>query len=415
MAQNHPTEAPISNPPPSFPPRRRALWLVILLTAIACSAVPGSFVVWATEQEPVAGQKETAPQPAKTGEPSSGQAAHDQDADALQADVALVQAALSRAHGPDSHSVSEALGVDIQRSKSDSVNWETNGLKDLGDLDGDGISEFALNRLPAASHDATNETTEEQSASWELFLLAWDGSTWRASLIKAGFEPYEFRVVSSPHADTVQLAVIVYAGATAVPYPAIYQFKEHVASLLWDGRADDSQYEGYAQGKIEFLQSGAGGGLEMIASGRADPGVIHFPRIGKRGFDAQAFYDWDGRAYVPKKTEYTPNQDYQLYQFISALHLRNFRAAYGLIDPVKFLKTDSPSLDAFRQRMENAMPEFLDDQIFEAREPSSNAADDFAFELTQEDKHYVYHPSFSEDAKHLLTGLERREDSGGDH
>jgi len=359
---------------------------------------------------PLTDAMQAAPQPAKSGESSSGQASSDQEAGAIQADVALVQAALTRARVPDAHSLSEALGIDISRSKGDSIDWETNGLKDLGDLNGDGVSVVALNRLPAASGNAANETTAEQPAAWELFLLAWDGAAWRASLLKAGFEPYELRVISSSHTDTVHLALILYGGATAVPYPAIYQLKEHVASLLWDGRADESQYEGYPQGKIEFLQSSASSGPEMITSGRADPGLLQFPKGGRRGFDVQAVYGWDGRAYIPKKTEYSPNQDYQLYQFISALHLHNFRAAYALIDPAKFLKTDSPSLDAFRQRMQNGLPEFLDDQIFEAREPSSNAAVDFAFELTLEDKHYVYHPSFSADSKQLLTGLERLEE-----
>jgi hypothetical protein len=35
--------------------------------------------------------------------------------------------------------------------------------------------------------------------------------------------------------------------------------------------------------------------------------------------------------------------------------------------------------------------------------------DDFSFELILEDKVYTYHPAFSPDTKHLLTGLERRE------
>jgi hypothetical protein len=376
----------------------KCLCWIMLIAGFACAAGLCSSV-----------KQTTAQQPAKTGESPSGQASGDQDASAIQADVALVQAALTRAKGPDSHSLSEALGIDISRAKGDSIDWETNGLKDLGDLDGDGVSEFALNRLPAASHGAPNETIEEQAASWELFLLAWDGAAWRASLLKAGFEPYELRVVSSPRAETVQLALILYAGATAVPYPAIYQFKEHVASLLWDGHADESQYEGYAQGKIEFLQLSAGGDPEMIASGHADPGVIRFSRDGKRGFDVQALYDWDGKAYVPKKTEYTPNQDYQLYQFISALHLHNFRAAYALIDPAKFLKTDSPSLKIFQQRIESDFAEFLDDEIFEAVNSAPTSTDDFNFEVQREGKTFVYRPQFSPGPEHLITTLDRRD------
>jgi len=86
-----------------------------------------------------------------------------------------------------------------------------------------------------------------------------------------------------------------------------------------------------------------------------------------------------------------------------------------LIDPPKFLKTDTPSPQVFRQRMEDLWPEFLDDQIFEARDPDSKADDAFAFELTQEERRYIYLPSFGADSKHLLTGLARREESRDDH
>jgi hypothetical protein len=200
------------------------------------------------------------------------------------------------------------------------------------------------------------------------------------------------------------IAVTVFAGVTRVPYPAVFRFQDHSAALVWDGRSDESRYEGYDEGRVQFRV--AGGVLQMVADGRADPGLLVFPKSGARGFDAQSLYNWTGNAFDPVKTEYTANRDFTLYRFIAALHLRDFRTAYGLIDPAKFLKTDKPTLEAFRKMIQDQFPEFLDDQIFKA--PESGAAES-TFQLKMADKVYVYTPSFSGSAPFLLTGLGRQE------
>jgi hypothetical protein len=91
--------------------------------------------------------------------------------------------------------------------------------------------------------------------------------------------------------------------------------------------------------------------------------------------------------------------------------MHDFRSAYTLIDPGKFLKTDAPRLENFRQMIEENWREFLDNQVFQAREAQDGSPDALAFELP--DKHYVYRPTLSNDGKFLLTGLERKVEMPG--
>jgi hypothetical protein len=70
------------------------------------------------------------------------------------------------------------------------------------------------------------------------------------------------------------------------------------------------------------------------------------------------------------------------------------------------LKTDAPSLEKFRHMVEENWPEFLDDQVFQAREASAGSPEALAFELPE--KHYVYRPTLSDDGRFLLTSLERK-------
>jgi len=279
-------------------------------------------------------------------------------------------------------------------------------LTALPDLDGDGSAEVVLEwtRLSAADSPAGTDT---DSRSWVLLLLAWDGTRWRASKMLAGDEDYALAILPQRLSNALGVAVVLTERERQVPYPVIFRVEKHAAALAWDGRSDDSRYQGYAGGKVEFRKGGASG-PEMAVTGKADPGVISFPPENPRGFEATALYRWEDGAFVPVKTEYTSNPDYTLYRFISALHLRDFRSAYALLDPRRFLKTDSPTLDLFRQQMEDSWPEFLDDQVFEARTGASGSAD-YAFELNSEDKHVLYLPHFSDDERHLLVGLEKRD------
>jgi hypothetical protein len=195
----------------------------------------------------------------------------------------------------------------------------------------------------------------------------------------------------------------------AIPDPVVFLVKDHAAALIWDGQGEDSRYHGYAHGQVTFRNLDKPAATGMLVTGRADPGLLTFAKDGRRGFQVSTTYRWDGQAYVPGKTEYSLNADYTLYRFISALHLHEYSVAYSLIDAKKFLQTDSPNLEVFRQFIKDSWPEFLGDQVFEAREAPPGAPDDYAFSLPEKD--YVYHPTFSSEGKFLLTGLERREET----
>jgi hypothetical protein len=207
------------------------------------------------------------------------------------------------------------------------------------------------------------------------------------------------------------IAVVNVMGEEALPYPAIFRVREHEAALVWDSQGEDNRYNALAHAQIEFQDNAKLDQTDMIVTGRADPGLLQFQPGGHRGFSARCVYHWDGQAYVPDQTEYSPGPDNSLYRFIAALHLHDFRSAYALIDPGKFLKTDAPSLEKFRQMMEENWREFLDDQIFQAREPEAGSPDTLAFELPE--KHYVYLPTLSTDGRFLLLGLEREVEMPG--
>jgi hypothetical protein len=335
--------------------------------------------------------------------------------------VKEVQAAVGVVATPDPQVLAKALGVELYPEGSQADESETNSLESLGDLDGDGIPEMAL-RWTGLSRPVPEVAKEpeagrgqeegEQPGSlpvWIVFLLAWDGARWNVTCLMETVSQFTVQVQPLLGRSTREVVVLVVSGASAQPYPVVFQFKNHAAALLWDSRTDESRYQGYAQGKVGFQDEDGDGILELVSSGRADPGLLIFPLEGARGFEARAVYAWNGKAYVPSKTEYSANQDYILYRFISALHLRDFRGAYALVDPAKFLGTKEPSLAAFRKQIESSWAEFLDDHIFEAPDVSQSAPNDFAFELKLRNKLYTYHPSFGPGPTYLLTGLERRE------
>lgn len=332
-----------------------------------------------------------------------------------------VEAAVKKVATPDPQALAKALKVELYLEGSQPDESETNSLESLGDLDGDGAPEMLLRwtgqarpALPTAAQAEANQGPEEGEPQgpldvWTIFLLAWDGARWNVSPMMDTTNQFTVQVEPLLGPATRELVVLISVGATAVPYPVIFQFQNHAANLLWDSRADESRYQGYARGKVELRDEDGDGLFELTASGRADPGLLVFPPQGRRGFEARAVYKWDGKAYVPGKIEYSANQDYTLYRFISALHLHDFRGAYALIDPAKFLGTQEPSLEVFRKQIETTWPEFLDDHIFEVTDSGQAALDDFSFELKLDDKVYTYHPSFRPDAGHLLTGLKRQE------
>jgi hypothetical protein len=330
---------------------------------------------------------------------------------------AEIQAVLENVSAPDLAALGRAFKTIVRKPDERSSELSSTDLVDLGDLDGDGVSEVVLD-LPVTA--GSEEDTLGQAASPSLrglYLLSWDGTRWKASRLAPLAESFQFQVVRLGESAGRCIAVVNEIGEPAMPYPAIFQLREHEAALLWDGRAENSLYNAFERGQIEFREDAKLDQTNMIETGRADPGLLRCERGGHRGFNAKCVYHWDGQAYVPERMEYAAGPDYTIYRFIAALHLHDFRSAYTLIDPGKFLKTGAPTLEKFHRMIQEDWPEFLDDRIFQAREAGAGSPDALAFELRE--KHYVYRPTLSHDGRFLLTGLERRvetpsEDSGGD-
>jgi hypothetical protein len=356
-----------------------------------------------------------ADQPTPAGEEGQAETGSEpsQSSETEQADEMLagIRAVLANVSSPDLGVLAQAFDTSVKKQDEASSESSAIELIELGDLDGDGVSEIAL-KMPVSG--ASQEDTQAQPSPVSLrglYLLSWDGTHWKASRLAAPAESLQFKVVRLGKSTGRGIAVVNLIGEGAAPYPAIFQLREHEAVLLWDSQAGDSRYNALEHGQIEFQDDPKLDQTEMIVTGRADPGLLQFQPGGHRGFSARCLYHWDGQAYVPARTEYSPGPDYSLYRFIAALHLRDFRSAYALIDPGKFLKTTAPSLEQFRQMIEKNWPEFLDDQVFQAREANAGSPDALAFELPE--KHYVYRPTLSNDGKFLLTGLERNVEMPG--
>jgi hypothetical protein len=316
--------------------------------------------------------------------------------------TALVRSRISSVNTPDAASLARALGV-APPSKEAPPDTLISRLQDLGDLDGDGHSEYALVWTGRQQSAEEGNSMASAGLAWALFLVAWDGLHWQASPLMGGFEPFSVQVLPPMSAMQREIAVIVQAGATEVPFPAVFEYRAHRATLAWDGRSDESRYQGYDNGELEFRAEH--GALQMVETGRADPGLLVFPKNGARGFEARTAYDWEHAAFIPVKTEYAAGADYTLYRFIAALHLRDFKTAYSLTDPAKLMKSKKPDLKAFRKYIEDQWPEFLDDKIFRARD---SAPGDNAFTLSTKDKVFVYSPEFTGKSQILLSGLSRQ-------
>jgi hypothetical protein len=325
--------------------------------------------------------------------------------------LAGIRAVLESVSSPDLDVLGKAFNTKVKKQEEASSESSTIELIELGDLDGDGVSEIAL-EMPATGANQEDAQAQSSGASLRgLYLLSWNGTHWKASTLAAPAGRIQFKVVRLGKKAGRCIAVVNLIGEGAAPYPAIFQVREHEAVLLWDSQAGDNRYNAPEHGQIEFQDDPKLDQTDMIVTGRADPGLLQFEPGGHRGFSSRCVYHWDGQAYVPAQTEFSPGPDYSLYRFIAALHLHDFRSAYALIDPGKFLKTGAPSLELLRQMIETNWPEFLDDQVFQAREADPGSPDALVFELP--DKHYVYRPTMSNDGKFLLTGLERKVEMPG--
>jgi len=317
-----------------------------------------------------------------------------------------ITAAIQGVTTPDVAALSKALHLG-ERVDATAPGAPPNTLAPVGDLDGDGVPKILLRwAIPDVLVGAEVAPAPDSRPLWGAYLLSWDGAHWKASRLLTGVENFIPLMINLGPPVGRSLAVVIQEGDSQTAYPAIFQVKDHTATLLWDAQADDSRYEPLLQGQVSF-QDHAAAPAQMIVTGRADPGLLQVDRRGRRGFQARAVYRWDGKAFVPAKTEYSADQDYTVYRFISALHLHDYRSAYALVVSAKFLKSDSPTLDAFRHFIQDNWPEFLQDEVFEAPEPPAGKPDEHLFVLSKPDKRYVYHPVFSSDGKFLLTGLTR--------
>ncbi len=319
-----------------------------------------------------------------------------------------IQTAVGGVHTPDVQALGRALGFDPSQIGHQAFDDSTIGMEALSGLGSAGAPVVVVKWIPAGQ--GQNATVE---VSPVLYLLSWDGKMWQASYLAVEGGALTVQVLRGPGDAAPLFAVVVYRGMTAIPYPVIFRFQNNHATLVWDGRSIQTSYSGYNYGSIQFEKAGAGNVPVMIAAGRADPGLLVFPsspRESGRGFQAVTAYVWKNDAYIPLRTEYTHNRDYVLYSFISALHLHDFKAAYSLIDPAQFLKTKKPSLDVFRQRIQNAWPEFIDDRIFHVPAHAATEPDGHVFTLRLRDGRInVYHPTFTAGPDYRLTGLERTE------
>lgn len=321
------------------------------------------------------------------------------------AGLEAIQRAIAGVRSPDLQALARALGLSSAQVGQQAFEESTSGLEAISGLGHGGISAVAVKWHPAG---------EGQSSEGEpqLYLLSWAGEGWQASFLMEAADALTLEVLPGQAGGTEPLlAVVLYRGVTAVPYPVIFRLQDHRASLVWDGRSDSAAYTGYDFGSIQFKNAGGGNVPVMVTAGQADPGLLMFPASQEqtgRGFQAATAYVWKNDAYVPFRTEYTHNRDYVLYRFISALHLHDFKAAYSLIEPAQFLKVKQPTLDLFRQRIQNVWPEFIDDKIFEVparpeMDPDSNI---FILRLG-EGRINAYHPTFTAGPDYRLTGLER--------
>lgn len=321
--------------------------------------------------------------------------------------LAATQRALASVSRPEPRAVAKALGAVFGEDLAlDSQRGGT--VVSFADLDRDGVPELLYQRPRVRDAAPGEEESGIHLPARALLMLAWDGTVWRATSLVESYGVFEMQVLGGGGLD---FAVTVLEGADEIPYPAVFRFRDHAAELVWDSRSVDSPYQGYIFGDVEFVADPAGGAPKLVVTGKADTGAIRFPRLSVRGFLARGIYRWDGSAYVPEKIEFGVNEDFTLHRFLAALRLRDFASAYAAIEPARFLESDEPSLEKFREYITSVYPEFLGGYIFEARDAGEGREEDRAFELERDGKLFVYRPRFDGPPQFRLLGIERREEA----
>jgi hypothetical protein len=319
-----------------------------------------------------------------------------------------IQLAVGNIHSPDLQTLAGALGLSSAQIGRQAFEDSSIGMEEISGLGNGGVPAVAVKWQPAAEGQAPPIQNKPK-----VYLLSWDGMGWQASFLTDSSNALTVEVLPEEESTAPLFAVIIYRGLTAIPYPVIFRFQDHHASLEWDGRSDSSSYTGYDYGSIEFKKAGESDVPVMITAGEADPGLLMFPASQeqtKRGFQVVTAYVWKNGAYVPFRKEYTQNRDYILYSFIAALHLHDYQKAYSFVVPAQFLETKKPTLKLFRETIQNAWPEFIDDKIFEVPAGPGMDPDSHTFILRLGGgKMNVYHPAFTPGPDYKLTGLARTE------
>ena len=239
--------------------------------------------------------------------------------------LAGIRAALQNVSSPDLDALGQAFDTRVMKPDAAPAEIPTVKLIELGDLDGDGVPEVVM-KVPGVGERQSDVQSPASPSSWlGLYLLCWDGAHWKASSLAASGQHSEFRIVRLGKGVAQGIAVVNVIGEDRLPYPAVFQVREHEADLLWDSQVGDNRYNPLQHGRIEFLDDPKLDRTVMIETGHADPGLLEFEPGGRRGFEARCVYHWDGQAYAPGQTDYSPGPDNTLYRFIAALHLHDFR------------------------------------------------------------------------------------------
>src|SRR5208337_4325676 len=128
-----------------------------------------------------------------------------------------------------------------------------NTLAPLGDLDGDGVPEMLLQwAIPDVTVRAEVAPAPDSRPLWGVYLLSWDGAHWKVSHLATGVEEFTPILINLGPPAGRGLAVVIQEGEPPIAYPAVFQVKDHAATLLWDAQADDSRYTPLLQGRVIF-------------------------------------------------------------------------------------------------------------------------------------------------------------------
>src|SRR5271157_3571779 len=148
--------------------------------------------------------------------------------------TAAIQSVMTR----DTGALSKALHIG-EKLESTAPGGPYNALAPIGDLDGDGVPEMLLKwAMPDVIVGAEVAPAPDSRPLWAVYLLSWDGACWKASHLVTGVEDFTPILVNLGPPAGRGLAVVIQEGDAQVPYPAIFQLKDHAATLLWDAQAD---------------------------------------------------------------------------------------------------------------------------------------------------------------------------------